>query len=162
MGLYVIKGKRLFIVDSFAANGHDLSLLWRARELRSSVARTTVRHPGVRLMTEETLSRRTVTDRIHGILEMIAEIRLLPLESREAFSPTEETCGRPNRAFDERSRPSWTWADISSTKASPWESANPRKCFANRQGSVCLHRQNRMFFKEWWGIETALFIFAMR
>jgi uncharacterized protein YutE (UPF0331/DUF86 family) len=36
-------------------------------------------------MTEGTLSRRIVADRIHGIQEMMAEIRLLPLESREAF-----------------------------------------------------------------------------
>jgi uncharacterized protein YutE (UPF0331/DUF86 family) len=36
-------------------------------------------------MTEGTLSRRIIADRIHWIEKMIGEIRLLPLESREAF-----------------------------------------------------------------------------
>lgn len=36
-------------------------------------------------MTEGTLSRRIVADRIHWIQEMIGEIRLLPLESPEVF-----------------------------------------------------------------------------
>ena len=81
----IIRGNRLYSDDEYRADEYDLYVLRRAGDLVPLERERMALILSKEAMISGRISRRVVTDRLHWVDSMLAEIRALPLADRQAF-----------------------------------------------------------------------------